>query len=83
MSFSLNKYNNNTLVKICCRAILNNMKGLTGNLDLLMITVVLIYEKQSVVDLDCTFLTLSFFIRGENLTISCNEVIGIELIINY
>lgn len=48
------------------------MKGLTGNLDHLMITVVLIYEKQSVVDLDYTLLTLSFFIREENLTISCN-----------
>lgn len=46
-----------------------------------MITAVLVHEKQSVVDLVCTFLTFSFLSREENLTVSRNEVFGIELLI--
>lgn len=43
-----------------------NIKGLTSILDHLMITVVLVYEKQSGVDLVYTFLTSSFLSKEEN-----------------
>lgn len=59
------------------------MRELNSILGHLMITVVLIYEKQSVVDLVCTFLTFSFLSREENLTICHNEVFGMEILINY
>lgn len=43
-----------------------NIKGLTSILDHLMITVILVYEKQSAVDLVDTFLTSSCLSKEEN-----------------
>lgn len=43
-----------------------NIKGLTSILDHFMITVVLVHEKQSGVDLVYAFLTLSFLSKEEN-----------------
>lgn len=59
------------------------MRGSNSILGHLMITVVLLYEKQSVIDLVCMFLTVSFSSRKENLAISHNEIFGMEILINY